>query len=133
VSERATFHFRRTKTYEQQVLGVWETVTSPPLVLDQDGNPLDKTVRVRQVLSKQPVRIPVAVEFSTSSLDERPIGAFKATKATLTILDTHWPQVQDAIEVELGGDHYVISYAHPPMGLFEVTVHMIECFARSET
>ena len=119
-SESATFHFRKTKQFP--------TGTR----LDQDGNPLDPNV-LPVVERPEPVKVPCAVEFSPAGLDERPVGAFKPTKAVITILDVHWPQVQDAIEVELGGDRYVISYTEPPIGLFEVTVYRMVCFARQET
>lgn len=128
-SERATFHFRPTVEY-------WTTDATPTQVinprLDASGNPLDPNIRVRRI-NPTPVRIPVAVEFDTAAVDERPVGAFKPTKATITILDEHWSDVSTAVEVELGGDRYVISYSHPPMGLFNVTIYTIECFARAET
>lgn len=126
-SERATFHFRPTVEYWK---GGVKLDTTPRL--DASGNPLDSSIRVRRI-NPAPVRIPVAVEFSTAAVDERPVGAFKPTKVTITIMDEYWPEVEDAIEVELGGDRYVISYSHPPMGLFNVTIYTIECFARSET
>lgn len=127
--ERATFHFRPTKTY-------WTTDATPTQVLnprlDQNGNPLDPNIRTVRTFPT-PVQIPVAVDFDTAAVDERPVGAFKPTKVTITIIDEYWPQVAEAVEVELGGDRYVISYRHPPMGLFDVTIYTIECFAQSET
>lgn len=126
-SERATFHFKATTSY---VDAAGDPVANPRV--DQDGNPLDPSIRVVRT-HPDPVQIPVAVEFNTATLDERPVGAFKPTRVSITILDTHWPQVEQAIEVELGGDRYVISYERPPVGLFEVTIHTIECFAQSET
>lgn len=126
-NERPTFHFEPTKAYVDRN---GDPVVDPRV--DQDGNPIDPNIRVTTT-PPDPVQIPCAVEFSTSRPDERPVGSFKATKATITILDTHWPQVEDAIEVSLGGDRYAISYEHPPPGLFDATVHMIECFAISET
>lgn len=128
-SERATFHFRATRTY-------WTTDATPVEVVnprvDQNGNPIDPNIRVVRD-HPTPVQIPVAVEFGTAGVDERPVGSFKPTKATITVLDEYWPQVKNAIEVELGGDRYVISFRHPPVGLFDVTIYTIECFAQSET
>lgn len=135
-SERATFFFRAEKVYrrwdETLATPAWVDVDASDIRLDQNGNPLDPGIRVVK-LSPEPVRIPVAVEFDTASIDERPVGSFKPTKASITILDEHWPDVSTAVEVELGGDRYVISYKHPPMGLFDVTIYTVECFAQSET
>lgn len=130
-SERATFHFKPDGlTYIDTSLATPAEVQDPRL--DQNGNPLNPAIRVERS-RPDPVQVPVAVEFSTAGLDERPVGSFKPTKVSVTVLDQHWPQVKDAIEVELGGDRYVISYTQPPVGLFEVTIYTMECFARSET
>lgn len=125
--ERPTFHFKAVRAYEDR--------NGNPVVdprVDQDGNPIDPNIRVTTT-PPDPVQIPCAVEFDTARPDERPVGSFKSTKASITILDVHWPQVEDAIEVELGGDRYAISYERPPNGLFEATVHTVECFAIAET
>lgn len=127
VSERATFHFKPTRSYQDSSGNV---VLNPRV--DQNGQPLDPSIRVVRT-HPAPVQVPVAVEFDTAGLDERPVGSFKPTKVSITVLDEHWPQVSSAIEVELGGDRYVISYTQPPVGLFDVTIYTMECFARSET
>lgn len=124
--ERATFLFPATVEYEKD----GEIIPKPRT--DQNGNPLDPSIKVVRTRPTQ-VQIPVAVEFSPTGSDERPVGAFRDTRARITVLDKHWPQVKDAIEVVLGGDTYVISYTHPPVGLFEVTIYTMECVARSET
>lgn len=129
-AERATFLFPATTTYYDTTGATPVEVVNPRT--DQNGNPLNPDIRREQVRPAS-VQVPVAVEFNTANMDERPIGSFKATRASITVLDEHWPQVKDAVEVQLGGDTYVISYTHPPVGLFEVTIYTMECFARSET
>lgn len=126
-NERATFYFRPTMRYVDQA---GNEAINPRL--DQNGKPLDPSIRIVRE-HPTPVQVPVAVEFNTANVDERPVGAFKPTRVSITVLDEHWPRVEQAIEVELGGDRYVISYERPPVGLFEVTIHTIECFAQSET
>lgn len=132
--ERATFHFKPdTTAYYRNGERLYPdgTDSNEPRT-DKNGNPLDSTIRVKQE-APEPVRVPVAVEFNPTNTDERPVGAFRNTRVRITALDEHWPDIKDAIEVELGGDMYVISYHHPPVGLFEVTVYTMECVARSET
>lgn len=119
-SERATFHFRGVKTWP------------PGTVLDQDGTPINPNISPTTV-TPDPVQIPCAVEFSQAKPDELPAGQFIPTKATVTILDEDYPQVKDAIEVELNGDRYAIRYTPPSMGLFEVTVYQFICFAKDES
>lgn len=124
--ERATFHFPAVTVYRDSN---GDEVTPRT---DKNGNPLDHTIRVSKE-RPDPVQVPVAVEYSpTGNADERPVGSFRQTRARVTALDRHWDQIKDAVEVELGGDFYVISYHHPPVGLFEVTVYTMECLARNE-
>lgn len=128
--ERATFLFPATTVYMDMSQATPALVTDPRV--DQNGNPLNPNIK-RERTRPDEVQVPVAVEFSTARMDERPVGSFKDTRVSITVLDKHWPDVKDAVEVKLGGDTYVISYTHPPVGLFEVTIYTMECFARSET
>lgn len=119
-SERATFHFRQTISYP---LGTR---------LDSEGKPFDLTIEP-EVDGPEPVQIPCAVEFFGAYGEEGPVGVFESARAIITILDTNWPTVENAIEVTLGGDRYTIAYKEPPLGLFDVTIHRLRCEAIDET
>lgn len=119
-ADKATFRFRKTRTFP--------TGTR----LDQEGNPLDPTVAATTVEPTPVVMDNVAVEFQTADPQELPVGNFRPTKAVLTLLDEEWATVSDAIEVELGGDTYMIGYVHPPLGMFDVTVIQLSCFGINE-
>lgn len=119
-SQRATFYFQETTSYPNGT------------ALDSEGRPFDLTIEPT-VTSPAPVQIPCAVEFVAAWDGSSPVGVFESTKAVITILDTNWPAVEDAIEVSLGGDRYKIAYKEPPLGLFDVTVYRLRCEAIDET
>lgn len=119
-ADKATFRFRKTRSFP--------TGTR----LDQEGNPLDPTIAVTVVEPTPVVLDNVAVEFQTADPQELPVGNFRPTKAVLTLLDEEWATVDEAIEVQLGGDTYVIGYVHPPLGLFDVGVIQVSCFGVNE-
>lgn len=106
--------------------------------LDPNGRPLDPTIKMVRPGPTQ-VYVPVAVEFSTAEANELPVGNFRPTKATITILDQDtsgtllFDQVKDATDVILGGDSYQIAYRPPPYGMGTVTIYQMVAFARQET
>lgn len=118
-TQRATFRFRKTTSWP------------PGTRLDQEGNAIDPNVSPI-VSEPDPVQISCAVEFSQASPEELPVGQIVQAKATITVLDVDYEKVQGAVEVDLGGDRYVIRYEEPPVGLFEVTVHRLVCYAKDE-
>jgi len=119
-ADRPTFYFRSVKTYP------------PNTVLDSEGTPLDPRIAAT-VTTPDPVQVPCAVEFqATRNDDESLVGTFRQVTATLTLLDTDWEQVKDAIEVALGGVRYNISYLEPPLGMGTVTIYRIHCFPKGE-
>jgi hypothetical protein len=84
----------------------------------------------------QTVQVNCAVEFQVGSVDGEPMGAFDASRATLTLLDEDWAQVQavgpDPDQVLLGGITYVIEPPGAvPSGLFDVTVWQLRVSARA--
>lgn len=119
--DKPRFLFPQTKGYP------------PGTALDQEGQPLDPTIEPLEETGKDPVTIPCAVEFEQAKAEELPVGAFRPTKATITILDTHFQQIVDATDVVLGGDKYQIAYRPPPVGAGPVTVYQLVCYARQET
>lgn len=109
------------------------SLTYPPgTALDQEGKPLDPTIEPTAT-TQNSITVPCAVEFQTATADELPVGSFRPTKATITLLDEDYVQVKDATDVVLGGDTYLIGYKPPPLGAGPVTVYQFVCFARQET
>lgn len=119
-ADKVTFYFERVRTYP---LGT---------ALDENGDPYDASIAPTET-EPTPVVIPVAVEFAPATTDELPVGVLQHTKLTLTILDTNWPDVEDAIEVGIGDDRYIIEYEKPVIGMFDVDVHQLVCFAKDES
>lgn len=106
--------------------------------LDAQGRPLDPTVKVTRTMPTS-VQIPFAVEIAPANAEEVPVGNFRPTKATLTVLDEDgegnalFAQVKNATDVIMGGDTYAIMYRLPPVGLGPITVYTLIAFARQET
>jgi hypothetical protein len=131
VLDKATFHFKQEPTWVMVVDG--EDVAIPTPRLDQDGNPFRSDVFLRENGRSPVVLDEVAVEFSIATPEELPVGNFKQTRVELTVLDEEWMGIKDAREVTLqGGDRYFISYEKPVVGLFEMDVHQLVCYARDE-
>ena len=127
IEDKATFHFRQTRVWRDANN---EIVENPRL--DQDGNPFDGSLR-HSVTTREPVVLDeVAVEFSIAKPEELEVGSFRATRVELTILDAYWQNISDAVEVALGGDRYYISYEKPVIGLFDLDVHQLVCYAKDE-
>jgi hypothetical protein len=113
------FYFRSTSTYATGTL------------VDAEGKPIDPRIKPTATSAAAPVMVPCAVEFTPdNSNDEGLAGTFWATRAVLTLLDVHYTQVKDAIEVDLGGRRYLVSYLEPPVGLGPVTVYRLHCFPK---
>ena len=118
-AERATFRWRTETTFD---------------VADPSGNPYDFTSSPVDTDAHADVQVPCAVEFVTHQTtgDGTALGAFRTPRAIITVLDTHYPDIEGASEVLLGGNTYVINFVAPPVGLFDVTVYQLHCQARSE-
>lgn len=115
-----TFYFRPVKTYPHGTL------------LDTEGSPLDPRIQAT-VSTPDPVQVPCAVEYTSSTTDEETwVGTFRTGRARLTLLDIHYEQIQDAIEVSLGGARYNIVFQEPPVGLGTVTVYFLHVFPKNE-
>lgn len=127
-ADKATFHFRGVTVWVKN--GV--VVENPRL--DQDGNPFDPEIHAEVAYPDPVVLDEVAVEFSIAAPEELPVGNFRQTRVELTLLDEEWARVREAIEVSLqGGDRYYISYEKPVIGLFDMDVHQVVCYARDES
>jgi hypothetical protein len=100
--------------------------------LDRDGKPLDPTVRVVES-PPQTKRVDCAVEIERADAAELPVGNFRPTKATVTLLDQQYEQVKGARELVYNGDRYVYGYEPVGLGLFDVGVNQIIFYAVDES
>lgn len=117
-ADRATFLWTTTRTFS---------------AADSSGTPFDFTEEPIKTVKKDPVQVPVAVEFTgRGSSGGTPVGTFHTPRVTITVLDEDYAQIEGADEVKLGGNTYAIDFVAPPIGLFEVTVYQLYCRAVSE-
>jgi hypothetical protein len=117
--EQPTFYFRTIVTYPVGTK------------LDTEGRPIDPRIKPSVTTALPPIQVPCAVEFAPDTTnDEGLAGTYWQTRAVLTLLDTQYEQVKDAIEVQLGDRRYIISFLYPPLGLGLVTVYQLSCFAK---
>jgi hypothetical protein len=140
VTQQAIFHFRTKRVYPEGTR------------LDQEGKPLNSSVKA-EYLSPEPLTLEhVAVESSPANPQELPVGVRIPTRVEITLLDAEYQQIKDraatieidedttietgeefAYEVELGGDRYRIGYRPPPFALFDSDVHQLVCYALEES
>ena len=106
-----------------------ETVTN--VRLDSSGQPIDPEVRVVEIPGKR-VQVDCAVEIAKADSDEMPVGNFRGTKATVTLLDVDYEQVQGCKELEFNGDRYSYGYEPDGLALFDVAVHTLVFYALEE-
>jgi hypothetical protein len=113
-----TFYFRTTYTYP------------PDAVLDPEGKPLDPRIQATASTASPAVQVPCAVEFAPDSTNnEGLVGTFWSDRAVLTLLDTEYTQVKDAVEVDIAGRRYLIQQMNA-IGLGTVTVYQLYCFMK---
>lgn len=118
---------------QEQATFYWETSRSFSKA-DSSGRAFTLKARPADVTERDPVRIPVAVDYArfNAGMDGTGAGQFDVTRATLTILDEDFESVRDADYVKLGGNRYVIDYV-TPVGLFDVTVYEMHLRAWDES
>jgi hypothetical protein len=98
-SERITFVFDEVRTFADE---------SPA------NNPYDWTSATVTDTAETTLQVPAAIQWGLGTLSDTTIGQFDASKAVVTLLDTH----------------YVIDSVGPPVGLFDVTVYTLHITAR---
>jgi hypothetical protein len=115
---KPTFYFRSVSTYPDGT------------ILDTSGKPIDPRIAPTTTPAKQPVQVPCAVEFAPDITDNENLGGtFWTNRATVTVLDTQWGQIEGAIEVDLSGRRYLIQQVFT-VGLGLVTVYQLQCFVK---
>lgn len=119
VSERVTFRWAPVRTYARP---------------DPGADPYDWTATPTSEVDHADVQVDeVAVQYGDRTAgDETSVGPFDTTRATLTVLDEDYTQVEGANQVLLGGNTYEIKYVIP-IGIFDVTVYQIFTQALDES
>lgn len=119
-AERATFRWHKQQTFN---------------TVDPTGTPYDLTASPVTDTTPNDVQIPVAVEFSARPAGslETSIGEFDTSRVIITVLDEHYPSIEGADEVILGGNTYDVNFVAPPVGLFECTIYTLYAVARDES
>jgi hypothetical protein len=117
-SERITFQWPVERTFTKA---------------DEKGNPYDFTAVPTSVEEHDDVQIPAAVEFSNRRPDGTAIGQFENPRVVVTILDTHFPEIDGATQAKIGGNTYVIDFVEPPLGLGPVTIYRVWLTAIDES
>ena len=138
--DRATFHFRRVRTYPSGTR------------LDQEGKPLNPSVSATYLAPADLVLQEVAVEMEKATPAELPVGTRIPTRVVITMLEAQYQAIKAraatitvpgeapiatgesfAYEVSLGGDRYRIGYRVPPLALFDSGIQQIVCHAMEES
>lgn len=119
-SERATFRWLPDQEWS---------------VHDQRGKPYNWTATPTTNTQHADVRIPVAVEFSSNARNagETTVGSFNEPRVIVTVLDTHFAEVDGADLIIFDNNTYKIEFVAPPIGLFGVTIYQIFARAVDET
>ena len=129
IGERPTFYSPATTT--------WPThyANGDPINFDDDGKPLDPTVRPVEHGGDVGIQVACAVEFKAATGEDQEVlvGNFRDTSAVLTLLDTEYALVAGCDTVDLGGVRYYINYIGPPLGLGTVTVYQLYCNPTGES
>lgn len=127
-SRKAVFVFASTgRSYSKN----GSPVDASNVRLDQSGQPIDPEIKVVEIPGKR-VTVDCAVEISKADSDEMPVGNFRDTKATVTLLDVDYEQVKGCKELEFNGDRYAYGYEPDGLALFDVAVNTIIFYALEE-
>lgn len=127
VGDRVTFVFPASgKTYTKN-----GTPVATPL-LDRDGYPLDRDIHIEETPGQR-LQVDCAVQVTPADAAELPVGNFRPTKLTITLLDEQYQQVKGAREVTYAGDRYLFGYQPEVDGLFGVAVHTLIFYALDES
>jgi hypothetical protein len=117
-AQQPIFYFRNAATYP--------TGTK----VDSEGRAIDARIKPTLTPAHVPVSVPCAIEWGLDTTNnEGMVGTMWTDRATLTLLDTAYTQVQDAIEVDLGGRRFLIQKV-VPLALGTVGVFQLQVFLK---
>lgn len=117
-SRQATFHFAS----QLQYVGL----------ADDEDVPFDADLPVTRVVP-DPVKVPCAIEsfFDDGALTR--MGIAQPSRVRITVLDTEWALIENFAYVMIDGDRYERREVHPPLGLFDAGLYVIDCMAEGAT
>jgi len=126
-ARKATFVFPSSgKTYTKGLV----TVTNPRL--DRDGVPLDPEIKVTKATPTE-VQVDCAVEVNDVRPEELPVGKYRATKATVTVLDEQYALIKGCKEMRFNGDRYAYDSEQYGLGLAQIGVYVMHFFGIDES
>lgn len=126
---RVTFVFASTgRTYRKGTTVLAET----DVRLDRSGEPLDPEVTWTETPPRR-AQVDCAIEIERADANELPVGNFRPTKATVTVLDEQHEQVKGCREIVYNGDRYLFGYEPDALGMFSVGVFTMIFYALDES
>ncbi len=126
LSQQATFIF--PSTGRRYYLDNVEVFT--PRV-DRDGVPLNPEIKVveNQAVER---KVDCAVEIEHIKPNELPVGPYRPTKATVTVLDEQYGLINGCREMRYSGDTYLFD-SQNGMGLFDMGVFVMYFYGADES
>lgn len=103
--------------------------------LDASGQPLDPEVKTVPAPSREVRGVLCAVEVTDASTSDMPtgqldpVGVFRASKATVTVLDEQRTLIDGCRQLRYAGNIYNYGYTSQTVGLFDVGVTQMIFFA----
>lgn len=102
------------------------------LKIDRDGLPLNPEVEVVNA-TDQEIEVDVAIEIEEVNADETPVGNFRPVRATVTLMQEEYEQVDGCRELAYNNDRYGYGYEPDSIGLFGMNFHVMIFYALDES
>lgn len=120
--------FIKKSTTVRYFLGSTEVFPGADLRTDRDGKPLNPDVRM-EAGTDQEIPVDCAIEITKADADELPVGDFRPTKATVTVLDSDYLDIEGCQEMRYNADRYLFGYEPEADGMFDSGVHQLVFYA----
>lgn len=107
-------------------------VFPPDIKIDRDGRPLNPEI-VMVPVEDQEIEVDCAIEIEEVTADETPVGNFRPVRATVTLMQEEYEQVDGCRELAYNNDRYGYGWEPDSIGLFGMNFHVMIFFALDET